>query len=87
MGGRSASTSSYEAHVWWRLTAEVVITLRPRRSKRVWIPREPFPIVRIILPRQVRRQPVPHPGVDLQHLRLLDDLDVQRGASATHMRR
>jgi hypothetical protein len=55
-----------------------MITLRPRCTERVRIFHKAFPILRIILLRLVRRQAVPNPRVDLQHLRFLDDLDLRR---------
>lgn len=57
-----------------------MVALRAGCSKRVRILAETVPVLRVIFPRLIGREAVPHPRVDLGHLRLLDNFDVERGA-------
>lgn len=59
------------------LTTEIVVTLGARCSERIGVLDEAIPIRRIVLLRLIRREPIPNTGVDLQHLRLLDDLNLR----------
>ena len=58
-------------------TAEVVVALGAGRAVGVRVVHEADPLVGVVLAHLVRREPVPYPGVDLGHLRPLDDLDLR----------
>ena len=59
-------------------TAKVVIALRTGCAVRIWVVHEAHPLVGVVLADLVRCEAVPHAGVDLGHLRPLDDLDLCR---------
>lgn len=79
---KSRCQTSFNANPLWikqgnRRTAQVVVTLRPRRTERVRVLREPVPFLWVILPRLVWCQSIPDSGVDFGHLRFLDNFDIE----------